>query len=167
MLSWDGIDFERTVPLIKHHQSIDSSRKDWERWRSCFDCSVALQSHCGGSHRSAHTLFCMKYWYICVLGGWQLRRRASCRNVLPILKNTFSPLYGAKCYKDGGTLNFNLCWLIINVFRWKYISAPAKVIIMNRKSFHKFSNTFLSWTEWQSAFEPELRTGTEASIDSP
>ena len=107
-------------------------------------------------------------WYICVhWGGWQLRRRASCRNVLPILKNTFSPLYGAKCYKDGGTLNFNLCWLIINVFRWKYISAPAKVIIMNRKSFHKFSNTFLSWTEWQSAFEPELRTGTEASIDSP
>ena len=87
VLPWDGIDFEQTVLLIKHHQSIDSSRKDWERWRSCFDCSVALQSHCG-SHRSAHTLFCMKYCLtgisVCIGGGGssegELRAETFCQS---------------------------------------------------------------------------------------
>ena len=141
VLPWDGIDFERTVPLIKHHQSIDSSRKDWERWRSCFDCSVALQSHCG-SHRSAHTLFCMKY---CLTGisvcirGVAAQKESFVQKVLPILKNTFSPLYGAKCYKDGGTLNSNLCWLGCSSKRlfWPLVSVSGYMVRLGEWSPQK------------------------------
>ena len=83
----------------------------------------------------------------------QLRRKASRRNVLLTLtKTTFSPLDGAVCYKDVRSLNFNLCGLFI-VFRWQYISAPAKVINMSGKSDHAFSNIFCSFSKillhWQ------------------